>query len=78
LGSWLGDVTEDELVEGADFTEALRAVLEVGDETLFFRDAVDLFGPAFEVADASSELDAELTVAGGRVGHKDLLRAGKM
>jgi hypothetical protein len=72
LGSWLGDVTEDELVEGADFTETLRAVLEVGDETFFFRDGVEVFSPGFKVTDASGELDADL--AG--FGHKALLRGG--
>jgi hypothetical protein len=52
--------------------ETARAVLEVLDEALFFRDGVEFFGPGFEVTDASSELDADL--AG--FGHRDLLRGG--
>jgi hypothetical protein len=56
----LGDVTEDELVEGAVVAEAARAVLEVLDEAFLCRDGVEVFGPGFEVTDAAGELDADL------------------
>jgi len=72
LGSSVLDVAEEKLVDRAVITEALRTVLEVLGEALFFRDGVEFFGPGFEVTDASSELDADL--AG--FGHRDLLRGG--
>jgi hypothetical protein len=68
------DKSEDELVERAVVTEAGRAVLEVLDEALLFRDGVDLFGPGFEVTDSTCELDSDLA----RFGHRALLRGGKM
>jgi hypothetical protein len=67
------DVADDELVERSDITESGRAVLEVLDEALFFRDGVEFFGPVFEVTDTASELDADL--AG--FGHKAILRGGE-
>jgi hypothetical protein len=72
LGSWVLDVAEEKLVDRAVVAETARAVLEVLDEALFFRDGVEFFGPVFEVTDTAGELDADLT----RFGHRDLLRGG--
>jgi hypothetical protein len=55
------DVSDNELVEGANVAEAARAVLEVLDEAFLCRDGVEVFGPGFKVTDAAGELDADLT-----------------
>jgi hypothetical protein len=73
LRSWLLDVSKDELAERSVFAEACWAVFKVLGETAVFRDLVEVLLPAFEVADATCELDADLT---GLV-HSNLLRVGE-